>query len=227
MVSRAIALFGTEQANPPMRTLRAGSLSAEFDDGALRYIRFGGIEVLRAHRLSRARRELGNLRAEDREPSFRGTGRRLLGGLPRNLLGRHAHAWSTTPGSPAGTTARCRSRSRPSRGPTCSPTAPASSSFTRWRASSGHSVKVLHVDGREEISTFPETIDPRCPFKDIRALSHEIAPGRRGDLHDAWRRLRNGGPAQLVRRILQDLCAAAAPGPGPIPCRRARSSPSP
>ena len=41
----------------------------------------------------------------------------------------------------------------------------------------GHPVKVLHVDGREQRSTFPETIDPRCPFKDVRALSHEIAPG--------------------------------------------------
>ena len=41
----------------------------------------------------------------------------------------------------------------------------------------GHAVKVLHVDGSEEHSTFPETIDPRCPFKDVRALSHEIAPG--------------------------------------------------
>ena len=48
MASRAIALFGTDQAEPLMRTLRAGSLSLEFDNGALRYIRLGSIEVLRA-----------------------------------------------------------------------------------------------------------------------------------------------------------------------------------
>ena len=48
MVSRAVALCGTELVDPPMRTLRAGPLSAEFDNGALRYIRFGGVEVLRA-----------------------------------------------------------------------------------------------------------------------------------------------------------------------------------
>ena len=48
MVSRAIALYGTEQATAPLRTLLAGPLRAEFDNGALRYIRFGGVEVLRA-----------------------------------------------------------------------------------------------------------------------------------------------------------------------------------
>ena len=41
----------------------------------------------------------------------------------------------------------------------------------------GQPVKILHVDGREEQSRFPEPIDPACPFRDIRAVSHEIAPG--------------------------------------------------
>ena len=36
---------------------------------------------------------------------------------------------------------------------------------------------ILHVDGREERSRFPDAIDPACPFRDIRAISHEIAPG--------------------------------------------------
>ena len=47
MVSRAVRLYGTELVDPPMRTLTAGPLSAELDNGALRYIRFGGVEVLR------------------------------------------------------------------------------------------------------------------------------------------------------------------------------------
>ncbi|WP_292590877.1 hypothetical protein [Mesorhizobium sp.] len=41
----------------------------------------------------------------------------------------------------------------------------------------GKPVKVLHEDGREELSLFPDYIDPKCPFTDIRALSHEIVPG--------------------------------------------------
>ncbi len=48
MVSRAVILCGTEQVDPPMRALRAGPLTAEYDNGALRYVRFGGVEVLRA-----------------------------------------------------------------------------------------------------------------------------------------------------------------------------------
>ncbi|TIN72365.1 MAG: hypothetical protein E5Y30_07475, partial [Mesorhizobium sp.] len=45
--SLAVRLCGTEQLEEPLRTLRAGSLSLAFDNGALRYIRIGTIEVLR------------------------------------------------------------------------------------------------------------------------------------------------------------------------------------
>src|SRR5919198_3495321 len=48
VVSRAIKLCGTDIVDPPTRVLRAGPLSVEFDNGALRYVRFGATEVLRA-----------------------------------------------------------------------------------------------------------------------------------------------------------------------------------
>ncbi len=48
MVSRAVRLCGTESVDAPMQRLRAGALSAEFDNGALRYIRIGSTEVIRA-----------------------------------------------------------------------------------------------------------------------------------------------------------------------------------
>ncbi|HEX6010870.1 MAG TPA: hypothetical protein VFY87_03505 [Geminicoccaceae bacterium] len=48
MVSRATRLCGTDLVNPPVRTLKAGPLTVELDDGALRYVRFGEVEVLRA-----------------------------------------------------------------------------------------------------------------------------------------------------------------------------------
>src|SRR3954469_24239879 len=38
----------TESVDPKSRTLRAGALSVEFGNGALRYIRVGDIEVIRA-----------------------------------------------------------------------------------------------------------------------------------------------------------------------------------
>ena len=45
--SRAIKLFGTEASDGKRRELSAGPLTAMFDNGALRYIRYRGVEVLR------------------------------------------------------------------------------------------------------------------------------------------------------------------------------------
>ena len=47
-VSRAIKLCGTEQPDVVGRILTAGPLSVEFDNGQLRYLKVGGVEVLRA-----------------------------------------------------------------------------------------------------------------------------------------------------------------------------------
>src|SRR5262249_59671973 len=46
--SRAVRLFGTEEEVAPPEIVRAGDLSAEFEAGNLRYIRFAGIEMIRA-----------------------------------------------------------------------------------------------------------------------------------------------------------------------------------
>lgn len=43
-----IELFGTDQPVPQQRLLRAGPLTAILEDGNLRYIRFNGVEVVRA-----------------------------------------------------------------------------------------------------------------------------------------------------------------------------------
>src|SRR4051812_23166578 len=47
-VSQSIVLFGTEQVVPPARPLRAGALEVMLDTGNLRYVRWQGVEVLRA-----------------------------------------------------------------------------------------------------------------------------------------------------------------------------------
>ena len=46
--SRAIKLCGTGQADVVGRNLRAGPMQVEFDNGQLRYLKVGGVEVLRA-----------------------------------------------------------------------------------------------------------------------------------------------------------------------------------
>lgn len=46
--SRAVRLFGTDEPVEPPRIVTAGALSAEFETGNLRYIRYGGVEMIRA-----------------------------------------------------------------------------------------------------------------------------------------------------------------------------------
>src|SRR5690242_1559278 len=46
-VDRAIALYGTAQAPPERVVLKAGSLSMTLENGALRWIRLGDVEVIR------------------------------------------------------------------------------------------------------------------------------------------------------------------------------------
>ena len=47
MADRAVALFGTTQAVPERIELQAGPVSATLENGALRWIRLGSVEVLR------------------------------------------------------------------------------------------------------------------------------------------------------------------------------------
>src|SRR5690606_6076238 len=46
--SKAVRLYGTDEPVPPPRLLKAGPLTAELEAGNLRYIRYGGVELLRA-----------------------------------------------------------------------------------------------------------------------------------------------------------------------------------
>src|SRR5688572_8499693 len=46
--SRAVCLTGTEEEAAPPRIVSAGELSAEFEAGNLRYIRYAGVEMIRA-----------------------------------------------------------------------------------------------------------------------------------------------------------------------------------
>ena len=176
MASRAIALFGTDQAEPLTRTLRAGSLSLEFDNGALRYIRLGSIEVLRAiaflvrdENWGTLAAKIENLRFDERGDGFSVTYRGTCSDARRTLVYDARIAGESDGSLSFEVEAEPRTDVLTNR-----------TGFIVLHpveGVSGRQVKVLHVDGHEESSTFPETIDPRCPFKDIRALSHEIAPG--------------------------------------------------
>ena len=91
--------------------------------------------MIRAHRLPRARRELGHLHAR-RSRTSRSTSSptRFRVTYRGDLRGRQAAARLRRDASPARATGHSSSRRSPSRRPTSSPTAPASSCCTRSRA---------------------------------------------------------------------------------------------
>ncbi|MEZ0167882.1 hypothetical protein [Microvirga sp. TS319] len=176
MVSRAVKLYGTEIVGEPTRTLKAGPLSAEFESGALRYVRIGGIEVIRAiaflvrdENWGTFTPSINQLEIDERPELFSVAYRAECGDSQRRLVYR-AHIEGKKDGSL-----------------TFEAVAEPETNFVTNRTGfivlhpiegvAGKRVQVLHTDGGQEDSTFPETIDPMCPFHDIRALSHEITPG--------------------------------------------------
>lgn len=176
MISRAVALCGTEQVDPPLRRLEAGTMTADFDNGAVRYIRIGGIEVLRGisfllrdENWGTLAAELSDLRIEEREDTFTVTYRARCADARRELV----------------YDARIEGRADGSLSfeAVAEPKTDVLTNRTGFivlhpvDGVAGRPARILHVDGREERATFPEVIDPRCPFRDVRALSHEVVPG--------------------------------------------------
>lgn len=169
-------MCGTEQVDPQLRTLRAGPLSVELDNGALRYVRVGGIEVLRG--ISFLVRDenwgtdtpvLDDLQIDEKPDAFSVVYR----GTSAGASGRLVYQARIAGGSDGALSFVVEAE----------PETDVLTNRTGFvvlhpiEGLAGKPVKVLHEDGREELSLFPDYIDPKCPFTDIRALSHEIVPG--------------------------------------------------
>lgn len=176
VLSRAVRLCGTEQVDPPARSLRAGLLSAEFDNGALRYVRIAGIEVLRGISFLIRDENWGtctplieDVQIAERPDGFAVTYRGSCADASRRIV-----YVARISGNAAGSLSFIVE---------AEPRTDVLTNRTGFivlhpiEGVAGKPVTVLHEDGSEELSAFPDTVDPRCPFTDIRALSHEIAPG--------------------------------------------------
>ena len=174
--SRAVRLCGTETTDPPTRTLVAGPLSAEFENGALRTIRIAGVEVIRMIAFLVRDENWGTftpaidgLAIEEDDTGFRVHYRATCADAKRRLVYS-----ATIVGKPDGSLAFSA---------VAEPVTDVETNRTGFivlhpvEGVSGRPVKVAHTDGREEVSTFPALIDPVQPFLDIRALSHEALPG--------------------------------------------------
>ena len=204
--SEAVKLCGTETTDPPRRRLAAGRLTAELENGQLRYVSFGGIETLRGiaflvldENWGTYAPQINELEVEEGAQSFVVSYRAVCAD-PRQRLVYEARISGSSNGSL-----------------TFEAAATPETDFITNRAGfvvlhpaglAGQRLKVSHVDGREFGRSIPSRDQP-VPAR----LRHPSAFARSrfralGDLSHGGRRVRNGGSAELDRRVVQDLCAA-------------------
>ena len=198
-----------------MRLLRAGPLSATLDQGNLRYVRCGEVEVIRA--ISFIVRDtawgtytpqIDDLRIDESEQACLVTYGAVCAG-PEGAF-RYADRIEITAEG----------------GITFSAEGSSETEFPTNRTGfvvlhpiegvAGAPVEVLHTDGRIEQARFPELIEPWQPVFDIRALTHEPRPGLRVSCHmegDAFEMedYRNWGDVDTVSRSCESrMCKMQA-----------------
>ncbi|MFF0952984.1 hypothetical protein ACFYE9_36775 [Rhizobium leguminosarum] len=176
MTIDAFQLYGTHLVDPPPVRLRAGKLEADLANGNLRTIRYDGTEVLRAiSYLVRDRDwgtyspEIADLRIEQSDDRFEVAYRACCEGPDDTKLiidvriSGHADRLDFEAEAIAATgfeTNRC--------------------GFCILHpivGVAGAPATVEHVGGQIEATRFPDVIEPWQPFKDMRAITHEVRPG--------------------------------------------------
>jgi len=172
---RAVKLCGTEEIDPPSRRLTAGPLTAELENGQLRYIAFNGVEALRGVAFLIRDQNWGtytpridSLSVTEGAGSFTVEYKALCADAGQRLK-YEVRIMGSSDGALA-----------------FEALATPETDFVTNRAGfvvlhpaglAGERLKVMHVDGRVEETSFPERISPSQPVFEIRALSHEVAPG--------------------------------------------------
>jgi hypothetical protein len=172
---RNVLLYGTEHAPEAPRRLTAGALSADLEAGNLRDIRYGGVEIIRAisflvrsPRWATYEPEIFGLVVEEAAGSIHVAYRATV----RDGDARLDYT-AEIDGRADGTLAfRCDIDPITSF-VTCR------TGFVVLHAAdvAGSAVQVEHADGRVEETRFPTLIDPVQLMLDLRALTHEAAPG--------------------------------------------------
>ncbi|AZV23384.1 MULTISPECIES: hypothetical protein [unclassified Mesorhizobium] len=177
MTDDAFLLYGTRTVEAEPVRLRAGALSADFVNGNLRTIRHGGTEVLRAVAYIVRDRDWGTY-----EPN-------LMDLIIDQAADAFSVSYSASCLAPDGTRLGFRATIKGSADGRLvfEVSALPESDFETNRCGfcilhpiadlAGSPVKVEHTDGSVEATKLPELIDPWQPFKDIRAITHQVRPG--------------------------------------------------
>lgn len=175
-LSDNIKLYGTDAPVAAMRTLTAGPISCEFDEGALRYIKILGKEAIRNIAFVVRDKDWGtclpvlsNVNIDQGEDTFTVTYDAVCMHEQQEI--RYA---ATIAGNNDGSLSFTGKYT-------------AGTDFLTNRTGfvilhpitgvSGQAVIVEHVNGDVVLSEFPELVNPVQPFKNIRALTHEVLPG--------------------------------------------------
>ncbi|MDW6023228.1 hypothetical protein SAZ10_15830 [Mesorhizobium sp. BAC0120] len=175
-MSRAVLLTGTPRGESPTRLLQAGRLEATFDAGALHWIRFNGVEILRA------------LMFLVRTPGW-GTPAPVITGLE---IGEDATSFSVAyeahygvPGQ--GVRVGIRLSGEASGRLRAEADIRAEAAFDTNRTGfvvlhpldgfAGTEVTVDHASAPQRDLVIPAQISPGQPVKDIRAITHSPVPG--------------------------------------------------
>jgi hypothetical protein len=179
--TRNVLLRGTEEPAPTQTELRAGPLSAVYENGDLRYLRLGDREIVRRIYVAIRDRNWGtvpnlltNVQMQVEPDRFRITYD------VSNSQGEIQFVWrGTITGEASGTISFAMEGE-------------AQAAFYRSRIGfcvlhplrecAGQPCRIEHVDGSMEEGTFPRYISPDQPFLEMRAISHEVEPGVRAEV---------------------------------------------
>lgn len=176
MRTDAFLLTGTAEREPPAQRLKAGRLTAELAGGALRAIRYDGIEVLRAIAFLVRDRDWGTYDPAPADLTLdeTGDGFRL----------RYRADCEGPVGTRLRITAEIEGRDGEIR---FTGRAETQTGFETNRCGfcilhpilglAGSPVTVEHTDGLRVETALPDLIAPWQPFKDMRAITHTVCPG--------------------------------------------------
>ena len=173
--SRAIRLFGTDEPVALSRILVAGRLTAELDAGNLRYVRFDGIEMIRAISFIVRDKNWGtynprisNLQVIEDDEGFRVSYDAVASDAAQEF--RYS---ALVVGRPDGAL-RFEGRGT------------ATTDFLTNRtgfvvlhpaAVAGGAARIEDIEARITDTRFPDRIDPVQPMMNLRAITHAFAPG--------------------------------------------------
>src|SRR5262245_24618481 len=174
--SHSVMLTGTDQPVEPPRLLTAGKLTAELEAGNLRYIRYDGIEMIRAvsfivrdKNWGTYNPEISNLEVSERSDSFKVT----YDAVTRDAAQQFRYSAVIT-GNSAGKLDFVAS------GEAVTDFLTARTGFVVLHpieGVAGAPARIETVDSSISQTRFPELIDPVQPMMNLRAITHAFAPG--------------------------------------------------